>query len=202
MLPTSLNHFVLREIVYIGTIIQILCLVSLIETNIISRRANHCCTKCVAICAGINQFGAVDVQVLWKKVFCADFWRKVLVQFALGSISCVCAANDSAGDVHPSPGSSSSSLKPQIVEISQNLLLMLLPNAFSLPAGQKSTSEITLLFWRRDEDARSQTISPVTSSRPGRPGRHGRPRDHEWCREKAMKASFSQDSQRRLAADG
>ena len=100
---------------------------------------------------------------------------------------------------HPSP-SPSSGLKPQIVEISQNLLLMLLPNAFSLPAGQKSTSEIPLLFWRRgDEDARSQTISPVTSSRPGR---HGRPRDHEWCREKAMKASFSQDSQRRLAADG
>ena len=34
------------------------------------------------------------------------------------------------------------------------------------------------------------------------PGRHGKPRDQELCREKAMKASFSQDSQRRLAADG
>ena len=141
------------------------------ETNIISRPA-------IIVVPSVSQFarGSINLVPLTSKLlryFPQIFWRKVSSKFAPGSISCVCAANDSAGDVHPSPGSPSSSLKPQIVEISQNLLLMLLPNAFSLPAGQKSTSEITLLFWRRDEDARSQRPS-LLSPAAGQAARQAR----------------------------
>ena len=168
------------------------------ETNIISRPA-------IIVVPSVSQFapGSINLVPLTSKllaIFSADFLAKSFVQVCVW-INQLCVRGKWQCRRRPSFSGlfQLRSLKPQIVEISQNLLLMLLPNAFSLPAGQKSTSEITLLFWRRDEDARSQTISPVTSSRPGR---HGRPRDHEWCREKAMKASFSQDSQRRLAADG
>ena len=100
-------------------------------------------------------------------------------------------ANDSGGDVHPSP-SPSSSLKPQIVKISQNLLLMLhlMPLsrlAENIPAHQAAKEE---------PGARCCTAPFLLS--PGVHlwcGRLAGSSHHTRCREKAMKASFSQDSQ-------
>ena len=143
------------------------------ETNIISRPA-------IIVVPSVSQFalGSINLVPLTSKllaIFSADFLPKSFVQVCAW-INQLCVRGKWQCRRRPSFSGlfQLRSLKPQIVEISQNLLLMLLPNAFSLPAGQKSTSEITLLFWRRDEDAISQTISAVTSRHGQQKGMAGR----------------------------
>ena len=98
------------------------------ETNIISRPA-------IIVVPSVSQFarGSINLVPLTSKllaIFSADFLSKSFVQVcAWINQLCVCGKWQCRRRPSFSHSSSSSSLKPQIVEISQNLLLMLLPNA-------------------------------------------------------------------------